>query len=204
MILFAKPNSAGVAQLTVTAVAQSQSASAQFQLTVIGPNTAPAILNLADSASVTIGQTRSFPFAVADSETPTAALDVQATPLGTGPLASAQITGDAANRVLLVTADSKMTGNQSVAVTVRDADGVTTQQLITLAVVGPQLQVARQGTQLVLSSSDAPDGGEIEFRTGFDAGQTWQTLGPAPAAVRGLRIVKMPTPAGPVFFRWKF
>jgi hypothetical protein len=157
------------------------------------------------TATLVTGQTLAIPFAVNDREAGSSPLQVRVQSLGAGKiLSSFQVIGDGVDRALVLRASAGVAGTQSLVVSATDTAGAVTQQIVLITVVGPRLQISREGGELVIICAEAPQGGEVEFTYSLGTSEVWRPLGYVPIQVGELRVVRIPVPARGIFFRLRY
>lgn len=203
MIILAKPNSSGIARVRVTATDRGQSASTELIVSVVGPNTPPTIVNLPAAHEAVLGQLITIPFQVADKETDSSALQVEARLIG-GSSGLVQVVGSQADRLLIVKAEPTIAGTVSCLVTVRDAAGAATERIVSLTIAGPSLQISQDGPELVIAYPDSAPSAVVEYRYGLAKAEAWRSISYVPASVGGMKVIRIPAPLNSTFFRLRF
>lgn len=204
MVLLPKPGSYGMARITIRAEASQQLAQTQFYFAIPGPNTPPSIFNLPSTQSITLGQDLSIPFRVADSETLSSQLQVEAHSSATLDSVVVLIPGDENNRLLVIGTARTASTSQQIEVVVRDSEGATARQSLTLKVIAPALQIARDGSELVLSSPALSRTAEVEYCYLLGPSEQWRPLGYTPKVSGELSVVRFPLPANKIYFRLRY
>lgn len=204
LIVIAKPNSSGVARLTVTAKDRGQIASTELTVTVNGINTPPVISNLAFDGCAVLGEIITIPFLVSDKETDASALAVEARLIGPSILGLAQVVGDRADRILVLKAESPGITSLSAMVTVRDAAGAIADKILTIPVAGPALRIIQDGHELVISYSEAAPSGVVEYRYLIGDKESWRPTGYVPSSINGRRTMRIPAPLHSTMFRLRY
>jgi hypothetical protein len=145
-----------------------------------------------------------IPFRVSDRESDSAALKAEAKLIAASNPGFAQVIGDGADRVLVMKTDSPQVTTLGAVITVRDPAGATAEQFVSVPIVGPSLQISRDGRELVISYPDSAPAGAIEIRYGLNGSETWRPVGYVPSSNGSSKVVRIPIPADSTFFRLRY
>lgn len=166
-------NQSGTTTITVTVSDGALTASDTFVLTVVAPNQAPTISDIANQTILTGANTGSLAFTVGDLETAAGSLTVTASSSNTTLIPTANIVfgGSGANRTVMVTAAAGQNGSATITVTV--SDGALTVSDTFVVTVQPNAAMA---THAVVGAGYI-SGGNVTIANTLSYAGTLSTLG---------------------------